>query len=64
MTTLYDIGDGIKITLEGTIIEYTASKEGDYYVIDIGDPDQKGNRIYLSSEELRGNSCKKEETTE
>ena len=58
MTTLYDIGDKIKITLEGKIIEYSVSKEGDYYVIDIGDPEQKGNRIYLSSDELRENSSK------
>lgn len=56
MKTLYDIGDEIRITLDGKIIEYSATESGDCYTIKLSDPKQKGNRIYLSSEELRGNS--------
>ncbi len=59
MKTLYDIGDSIKITLEGKIIEYSASKDGDSYTIELSDPKQRGNRIYLSSKDLEGNSFKK-----
>lgn len=58
MRTLYDIGDEIKITLEGKIIEYSASKDGDCYVIELTDPKQRGNRVYLSDENLRGRSCR------
>lgn len=58
MTTLYDIGDKILITLDGKVIEYSASRNGDCYVIELSDPKQKGNRVYLSGEDLRGNSRK------
>lgn len=58
MTTLYDIGDMIKITLEGKVIEYSASRDGDCYVIELSDPKQKNNRVYLSDADLRGRSCK------
>lgn len=60
MKTLYDIGDEIKITLEGKVIEYSASEDGDCFVIKLSDPKQKGNRIYLSSDDLKENSFKKE----
>lgn len=59
MKTLYDIGDEIKITLEGKVIEYSASKDGDCYIIELNDPRQNRNRIYLSSKDLEGNSSKK-----
>lgn len=58
MTTLYDIGDKILITLDGKVIEYSASRNGDCYVIELSDPKQKGSRVYLSGEDLRGNSRK------
>lgn len=58
MTTLYDIGDKIKVTLDGKVIGYSASNSGDCYTIELIDPKHKGNRVYLSGEELRGNSCK------
>lgn len=58
MTTLYDIGDSIKITLEGKVIEYSATRDGDCYVIELSDPKQKNNRVYLSDADLRGRSCR------
>jgi len=58
MTTLYDIGDEIKITLEGKVIEYSATRDGDCYVIELSDPKQKSNRVYLSDADLRGRSCR------
>ena len=59
MKTLYDIGDEIKVTLEGKVIEYSASKDGDCYTIELSDPRQSRNRIYLSSKDLEGSSFKK-----
>lgn len=56
MKTLYDIGDEIRITLDGKVIEYNATESGDCYTIKLSDPKQNGNRIYLTSEDLRGNS--------
>ena len=58
MTTLYDIGNRIKITLEGKVIEYSATRDGDCYVIELSDPKQKSNRVYLSDADLRGRSCR------
>lgn len=58
MTTLYDIGDEIKITLEGKVIEYSATGDGDYYVIKLSDPKQKNIRVYLTTEDLKGRSSK------
>ena len=63
MKTLYDIGDEIKITLEGKVIEYSASKDGDCYIIELSDPKQKKNRVYLSSDDLKGNSSKLDDST-
>ena len=45
METLYDIGDEIRITLDGKIIEYNATESGDCYTIKLSDPKQNGNRI-------------------
>ena len=64
MTTLYDIGDNIKITLDGKVIGYSASKDGDSYTIELTDPAQRGNRVYLSSEQLKGRSSKIDENKE
>ena len=59
METLYNIGDEIRITLDGKIIEYSVSKSGDCYTIELSDPKQRGNRVYLTSEDLGGNSFRK-----
>lgn len=64
MTTLYDIGDNIKITLDGKVIGYSASKDGDSYTIELTGPMQGGNRVYLSSEQLKGRSSKIDENKE
>lgn len=64
MTTLYDIGDNIKITLDGTVVGYSASKDGDSYMIELTGPMQRGNRVYLSSEQLKGRSSKIDENKE
>ena len=61
MTTLYDIGDNIKITFDGKVVGYSASKDGDSYTIELTDPAQRGNRVYLSTEDLKGRSSKIEE---
>jgi len=58
MTTLYDIGGNIKITLDGKVIGYSTSKDGDSYTIELTDPAQGGNRVYLSTENLKGRSSK------
>lgn len=59
MTTLYDIGDEIKITLVGKVIGYSMSREGgDNYLIEIVDNRKNDHRICFSTEELRGRSYK------
>lgn len=53
MTTLFDIGDEIKVTLKGKIKEYTISENGDCYIIDLTDVKPNGTRIYLDSVALK-----------
>lgn len=58
MKTLYDIGDEIEIRLIGRIKEYRVTEDGDCYTIELTDPKQKRNRVYLTSEDLTGTSSK------
>lgn len=51
MTTLFDINDTIKFTLVGTIKSFSASKDGDCYVINIKDGKNE-IPIYLDTRSL------------
>lgn len=57
MTTIFNVGDEIKMTLRGRIIEYTASLNGDCYVVELRARDTNGHkndwlRVYLDTESL------------
>jgi len=62
METLYDIGDEIEIRMRGVVKEYSASENGDCYIIMLNnissDTTNRGVRVYLSSDDLRGRSNK------
>lgn len=62
MKTLYDIGDEIEIKLRGVVKEYSASENGDCYIIMLksisSDTTNRDVRVYLSSDDLRGRSNK------
>ena len=51
MTTLFDINDTIKFTVIGTIKSFSASKDGDCYVINIKDRENE-SPIYLDTRSL------------
>ena len=51
MTTLFDINDTIKFTVIGTIKSFSASKDGDCYVINIKDRENE-IPIYLDTRSL------------
>ena len=51
MTTLFDINDTIKFTVIGTIKSFSASKDGDCYIISIKDGKNE-IPIYLDTRSL------------
>lgn len=57
MTTLFNIGDEITFNVTGKIIEYSASKNGDCYVIEIPVTRPFGRqedlRMYISTEQFK-----------
>ena len=57
MTTLFNIGDEITFTVTGKIIEYSASGNGDCYVIEIPVTRPSGRqedlRMYMSTEQFK-----------
>lgn len=60
MTTLFDIGDKIKLTLTGTIHSFSMTENGgDCYILDL---DVKSNdivRVYLDSRSLLAGNAEK-----
>ena len=56
MTTLYDIGDEIKVCLKGKIKEFSLSEHGDCYVVELTDLKERSDRVYLDSNMLVNNS--------
>ena len=58
MTTLFDIGDEIEVTIKGRIEEFSVSKNGDCYVISPTNVKPEGSRIYLDSTALRDATLK------
>ena len=52
MTTLFDIGDGIEVTLKGKVKEYSISENGDCYIIELTNVKPNGTRVYLDSKTL------------
>ena len=56
MTTLYDIGDEIEVRLKGRVIEFSLSKHGDCYVVELTDLKERSDRVYLDSNMLVSNS--------
>ena len=58
MTTLFDIGDEIEVTIKGRIEEFSVSKSGDCYVISLTNVKPEGSRIYLDSTALRDAALK------
>lgn len=64
MTTLFDIGDTIELTMRGKVKSFSASKDGDCYVITLNynnDSYQELN-VYLDSDIL--NECKAKKVKE
>ena len=51
MTTLFDIGDTVKLTLTGTVKSFSASKDGDCYVISVKNG-ENDIPVYLDSRSL------------
>lgn len=56
MTTLYDIGDVIEVSLKGRIKEFSLSEHGDCYVVELTDLKERSDRVYLDSNMLVSNS--------
>lgn len=62
MTTLFDIGDTIELTMRGRVREYSKNLNGDCYVIELMDQDRKEDpnlRVYLDTESLIVSNAKK-----
>ena len=61
MTTLFDIGDTIELTMRGKVKSFSASKDGDCYVITLKHYDNLYNdlSVYLDSETLKECKAKK-----
>lgn len=57
MTTLFDIGDKITLTVTGVIKEYSCSKDGDCYVVIISDRKYGELYLYLDSEILKASNA-------
>ena len=53
MKTLFDIGDEIRVTLTGKVLEYSVSANGDCYTIALNDLQPTETRVYLDSAALR-----------
>ena len=59
MTAIFDVGDNIRFSLDGKIIGYTCTKDGDCYTIEIDDDKRNCIRVYLDTEALkRGGATK------
>lgn len=59
MKTLFDIGDVISFSMRGKVVEYSASRSGDCYVIEITSDDRNKNmRVYVSTEMLTDSEAK------
>ena len=64
MTTLFDVGDTIELTIKGTVHEYSKGQNGDCYVIELMDQDHNkypNLRVYLDTESLITSNAKKVE---
>ena len=61
MTTLFDVGDIIELTIRGTVHEYTKGQNGDCYTIQLLDNQGCGLRVYLDTESLVTSNAKKVE---
>ena len=60
MTTLFNIGDEIKLTVQGTLRSFSMDKTGDCYVIDLKNAKGKEfTSIYLDSKALLASNAKK-----
>ena len=56
MTTLYDIGDEIEISVKGRVKEFSISEHGDCYVVELTNLKEHSDRVYLDSNMLVNNS--------
>lgn len=59
MTTLFDVGDTIELTIRGTVHEYSKGQNGDCYTIQLLDNQSCGPRVYLDTESLIISNAKK-----
>ena len=61
MTTLFDIGDTIELTMKGKVKSFSASKDGDCYVISIKYNSNSNDEmsVYLNSNILKECQAKK-----
>ena len=53
MTTLFDVGDEITVTLNGRIKRYTNDGYGDCYTICVQDSTGRETDVYMSTEALK-----------
>ena len=61
MTTLFDIGDNIELTMQGKVKSFSVSKDGDCYVILIKSNNNSNEEVtvYLDSNILKECKAKK-----
>ena len=65
MKTKFDIGDRIKVTMIGEVVEYSIDRNGDCYVIQLdsdGTQYAQACRVYLSTEDLEVSKAEKVST--
>lgn len=60
MTTLFDIGDEIELTMRGKVKSFSINNSGDCYIISLKDKDNKEiTCVYLDSQALAMGKAKK-----
>ena len=61
MTTLFDIGDEIQLTMRGTVHSFSVSDKGDCYIIYLKNSKEQDIPVYLDSDSLIVSKAKKVE---
>ena len=61
MTTLFDIGDEIQLTMRGTVRSFSMSNNGDCYIIYLKNSKELDVPVYLDSNSLILSNAKKVE---
>lgn len=59
MTTLFDIGDEIQLTMRGTVHSFSVSDKGDCYIVYLKNSKDQDVPVYLDSDSLIVSNAKK-----